>query len=89
MHVLWNLMTRRITGSSLRHPERYQEMFRIARKNQLQRVARELNAYRNHEEDWELAGQRNGRMRKARYAENFATAHSKSWGRASSSLASS
>lgn len=74
MHVLWNLMTRRITGSSLRHPERYQEMFRIARKNQMQRVAKELNAYRNHEEYGELTGRQNGHMRTARYAENFATA---------------
>lgn len=42
MHILWSLMTRRVTGVSLRHPERYREMFHIARKNRLHRAAREL-----------------------------------------------
>ena len=31
MHILWNMMTRRVTGDTLRHPERYREMFQIAR----------------------------------------------------------
>jgi ubiquinone biosynthesis protein len=74
MHILWSLMTRRITGSSLRHPERYREMFCIARKNRLHHVAGELSAYRNHGEVLEMAGRRNGRMKPARYAENFACA---------------
>jgi ubiquinone biosynthesis protein len=74
MHILWNLMTRRITGASLRHPERYREMFRIARKNQLHRVASELSAHRNSGPHGEMAGRRNGRVKKARYAENFACA---------------
>lgn len=72
MHILWSLMTRRVTGVSLRHPERYREMFHIARKNRLHRVARELNAYRNG--GGVMAWGRNGRMKKARYAENFAMA---------------
>ena len=75
MHILWNLMTRRVTGGSLRHPERYREMFRIARKHRLHSVALELNAYcRNYDEDGEMAGPRTGRMKKTRYAENFASA---------------
>lgn len=74
MHVLWNLMTRRITGNSLRHPERYREMFQIARKNELHRVARELKAYRTSGAYGVTTGRRNGRVRHARYAENFACA---------------
>jgi ubiquinone biosynthesis protein len=72
MHILWNLMTRRVTGVSLRHPERYQEMFRIARKNHLHRVAKELNTYRNN--GGVMSGQRNGQLKKRRYAEDFAMA---------------
>jgi ubiquinone biosynthesis protein len=66
-------MTRRVTGGSLRHPERYREIFRIARKNQLHRVALELNAYREYGEYGEPGGRRNGRLKEARYAENFAS----------------
>jgi ubiquinone biosynthesis protein len=72
MHILWSLMTRRVTGVSLRHPERYREMFHIARKNRLHRVARELSAYRKH--SGVMAGRRTGPMKSARYAENFASA---------------
>lgn len=72
MHILWNLMTRRVTGVSLRHPERYREMYRIARKNRLHRVAKELNTYRNN--GGALSGRRNGQLKKRRYAEDFAIA---------------
>jgi ubiquinone biosynthesis protein len=74
MHILWSLMTRRITGKTLRHPERYQEIFHIARKNQLHRVARELNSYRDNDYDRGSNGRRNGQTNQARYAENFADA---------------
>jgi len=66
MHILWSLMTRRVTGGSLRHPERYQEIFRIARKYRLHRVAMELSSYRNRDDLGEMAGRRNGRMKKTR-----------------------
>lgn len=74
MHVLWNLMTRRVTGNTLRHPERYREMFNIARKNRLHRVAQELNAYRTNGEYRGTTGRQNGRVEQARYAEDFACA---------------
>lgn len=74
MHVLWNLMTRRVTGNALRHPERYREIFQIARKHELHRVAQELNAYRTNGYYGVTSGRRNGRGKHARYAENFASA---------------
>lgn len=74
MHILWNLMTRRITGSSLRHPERYREMFHIARKYQLHLVASELNSHRYFGEEGGTARRSNGQIYPARQAENFASA---------------
>lgn len=74
MHILWSLLTRWVAGRSLRHPERYREMLLIARKNQIHRVARELISYNEAGDYGAATGRRNGRMRKARYAENFASA---------------
>jgi ubiquinone biosynthesis protein len=74
MHILWSLMTRRVTGSSLRHPERYREMFRIARKYELHRVASELGSHRYSDEAGELVVRNNGGTRRTQLAENFASA---------------
>jgi hypothetical protein len=55
MHILWSLMTL-ITGRSLRHPERYREIFQIARKYQLHHVAKELSSHRYPDEDGMITG---------------------------------
>jgi predicted unusual protein kinase regulating ubiquinone biosynthesis (AarF/ABC1/UbiB family) len=67
-------MTRRITGRSLRHPERYREMFHIARKYQLYRVAKELGSHRLSDEEGKSAMPSNGQVNGTRQAENFASA---------------
>jgi ubiquinone biosynthesis protein len=74
MHMLWNLLTRRVTGGSMRHPERYREMLRIARKNRLHRVAMELSVHRHDYENEKMGGRRNGRVPRTRHAEDFASA---------------
>jgi predicted unusual protein kinase regulating ubiquinone biosynthesis (AarF/ABC1/UbiB family) len=68
------MMTRRITGVALRHPERYREIFHIARKYRLDHVAKELSSHQYPDEESKTVGRSNGRMNAARQAENFASA---------------
>ena len=71
MHVLWDLLTRRMTGVKLRHPDRYREIFGIARRNKMHLVAGELAEHRRNHRLLDPRDSANGH--RSQYAENFAS----------------